>query len=242
MYFAEEPPFASGDKKSEFPDAIALLSLLSWAEERDARILTVSRDGGWHQFVRANSRRFAITDDLAGALAAAQEDDGHVLAKVRAILRGKPEVLSAVITAAVDGMAEVEPAPEAHASMLYEIGDAEFVPDVAVITDEDDIAIINNTPSEIVCRIPVLVTGRAIASFAFYFWDSVDREYIGMGSREAASEFEKNAAVLLTLAVSPEIAEDVTVIKVEFIDASGYVDFGDISPDYGDDYDDRVDI
>jgi len=241
MYFAEKPPFAHGEKKAEFPDAIALLSLLRWAETKEARVLLVSRDGGWQQFARANSGRFEITDDLAEALAAAQEDDGHALAKVRTILRDKPEVLNAVIKAAIDGMVEIQPKPEAHASMLYEVGDAEFIPEIALITDEDDIAIINNTSTEIVCRIPVMVVGRATASFAFYFWDSVDREYVGMGDREATIEFEENAAVLLTLGVSPEMADDITVNGAEFIDASGYIDFGDISPDYGDDFDDRVD-
>lgn len=50
LYFGGQPPFApKGDKKSEFPDAIALLSLEAWADANGA-VLAVSRDGDWKRY------------------------------------------------------------------------------------------------------------------------------------------------------------------------------------------------
>jgi hypothetical protein len=49
-YFSHEPPFAaSGDKKQEFPDAYALVSLEKWAEAQNFKVLAVSHDRGWKE-------------------------------------------------------------------------------------------------------------------------------------------------------------------------------------------------
>jgi hypothetical protein len=49
-YFNQEPPFAAtGDKKQEFPDAYALMSVEKWAEENDFKVLVVSHDKGWKE-------------------------------------------------------------------------------------------------------------------------------------------------------------------------------------------------
>ncbi|CAN7762668.1 PIN domain-containing protein [Caballeronia sp. LjRoot29] len=71
MYFTAVPPFEkSGNKKSEFPDAIALLSLKSWAEETGRSILMVSNDGDWDRFCKnCDNGRLHYVDDLADALA-----------------------------------------------------------------------------------------------------------------------------------------------------------------------------
>lgn len=50
-YFASSPPFeASGDKKSEFPDAVALMSLEGWARKNSKPTVVVSADKGWKEF------------------------------------------------------------------------------------------------------------------------------------------------------------------------------------------------
>ena len=44
-YFSSSPPFSgTGKKKAEFPDAMALLSLESWAKSQNTKILAISRD------------------------------------------------------------------------------------------------------------------------------------------------------------------------------------------------------
>jgi hypothetical protein len=44
QYFAERPPFSSGDKKAEFPDAIILSTLTAWCEENAENVYVISRD------------------------------------------------------------------------------------------------------------------------------------------------------------------------------------------------------
>ncbi len=68
LYFAPSPPFeASGKKKHEFPDAIALLSLEAWAKSKDKKILAISDDGGWSSFAE-KSEFIDVEKDLAVAL------------------------------------------------------------------------------------------------------------------------------------------------------------------------------
>ena len=54
-YFGSSAPFEkSGKKKSEFPDAIALLSMEKWAEKEGKKILAISNDNGWVDFGRGS--------------------------------------------------------------------------------------------------------------------------------------------------------------------------------------------
>jgi PIN domain len=49
-YFSGTPPFGEGKKKSEFPDAFALLALQKEAEDRNRIIYVVSGDSDWQKF------------------------------------------------------------------------------------------------------------------------------------------------------------------------------------------------
>lgn len=53
-YFERLPPFDAPDKRSEFPDAIALLSLESWVLDRDRGMLVISKDDDWRRFCESS--------------------------------------------------------------------------------------------------------------------------------------------------------------------------------------------
>jgi len=53
-YFNEAPPF-SAKKKNEFPDAISLLSLESWAKENENEIYVISGDGDLEDWCKNNT-------------------------------------------------------------------------------------------------------------------------------------------------------------------------------------------
>src|SRR5262249_33691704 len=73
LYFAPAPPFsASGKKKSEFPDAIALLSLETWARTKGKRILAVSADKDWITFAE-QCDHIDVVPKLENGLAKLQE-------------------------------------------------------------------------------------------------------------------------------------------------------------------------
>jgi hypothetical protein len=62
-YFTGDPPFANNDqKKHEFPDGFALLSLETVARQEQKLLLCVSPDRGWKDFATQSSHLVCITD------------------------------------------------------------------------------------------------------------------------------------------------------------------------------------
>jgi hypothetical protein len=47
QYFRREPPFGSGKKKSEFPDAFAAAAIVDWATSTRSAVVVVAEDGDW---------------------------------------------------------------------------------------------------------------------------------------------------------------------------------------------------
>lgn len=74
MYFRSEAPFQSSKKKSEFPDAIALLSLEKWAENHNKRILAISVDEGWKNYADT-SERIDVMEKLPEVISYFQDND-----------------------------------------------------------------------------------------------------------------------------------------------------------------------
>lgn len=69
MYFFTEATFeTSNEIKHEFPDAIALLTLESWAVGNDKTTVLVSKDKGWHAFAKSSSY-LHVVEELPDALA-----------------------------------------------------------------------------------------------------------------------------------------------------------------------------
>jgi len=57
MYFQEEAPFNVDGKKSEFPDAIMLLSVDKYAQDNAEEIMVVSNDNGVREYCKASNLR-----------------------------------------------------------------------------------------------------------------------------------------------------------------------------------------
>lgn len=93
-YFQPSLPFeSSGDKKHEFPDAVALIALESWAEEHNKPILLVSNDRGWQAFAEA-SNHLSCVAALDEALALFQKRDAtrtQLVDHVTALLEAEAE-------------------------------------------------------------------------------------------------------------------------------------------------------
>jgi hypothetical protein len=71
-YFDAVPPFGKAERrKSEFPDAFALLTLESAARSDGKRMIAVSNDGGWKAFATASDTLYSVASlgDLANIFA-----------------------------------------------------------------------------------------------------------------------------------------------------------------------------
>jgi len=235
LYFAGDAPFGTNaNKKHEFPDAIALLSIEQWAKDHGKPVLVVAKDGDWAAFGAANSDHVTVVDDLGAALELLQEHADQVRARVMTLLTIREDVVQQIISAAIEGMASW-PVEAEYSSVRYaEIGDAGFLPATAEIVKADDViefSIVSAKEDEVVVRIPVRVTGRAYSDFSVSVWDSIDKEYVGLGGARSEVSFEEEAAVLATFSVT-ELLDDVELLDTEFIDADGWVDFGMVEPNF----------
>lgn len=242
-YFDPTPPFeATGDKKNEFPDALALLSLEAWAKAAGKTVLAASADKGWQSFAEKSEHIF-VEGDLADAMQIVQAHAEAAAKAVNTFLRGIAEgdlpnderSMSALLA---DALAEWEFDVEASAPYRYELDATELRLENFELTERDGdygVTVVRLTADEVVCRVDVEVTATAHAQFSLFAWDSIDREEIGMGGTSASSEETFDAAVLITIAGSIDgPVADLEIVDLEVVEALGRVDMGEINLDFGD--------
>ena len=66
-YFAGTPPFAKGDKKSEFPDAFAIAAIRSWSQTHLNAVFVISGDNDWKASFK-NHPTIKIKDSIEALL------------------------------------------------------------------------------------------------------------------------------------------------------------------------------
>jgi hypothetical protein len=85
----------------------------------------------------------------------------------------------------------------------------------------------------LVLQVTAYVTCEVHASFGLSVWDSIDKEYIGMGSTSGSVEEQYATEVLISLTGDfTKGIEAVQVEEVEVIDVPSHVEFGEIEPDW----------
>lgn len=101
-YFDTKAPFESNaKKKAEFPDAMALLSLESWAKQRGVYILLVSNDKGWQKFSELSNNLICV-ENLEFALDHFNEAVRFIANEIVLMLQdGEAKALSDEISAAI---------------------------------------------------------------------------------------------------------------------------------------------
>ncbi|WP_336966798.1 PIN domain-containing protein [Sphingobium aquiterrae] len=242
-YFSASPPFdATGAKKSEFPDAIALLAIEAWATKSGKKVLAVSKDKGWADFA-ANCDVIDVEPDFAKALQIVQEHAEEASARVGAILEaveagGLPEIAAAIEEGLRRGLPGWPIHGEGGGAFYLELDSAELeFESYTLIKDGDgyDITIVRMGSNQVVARIGAEMKATARADFSLSVWDSIDKEYVGMGGQSAETTIEFDGAFLLTiggdLAGDPA---DLEAEEVEIVEAIDEVDFGEIEFDPGD--------
>jgi len=246
MYFDAEAPFENtGDKKSEFPDALALLAIEEWADNENIRVLAVSTDKGWKEFA-STSNRIDVIDNLGAAIAHFQPHNAAksvIGALQTAIGDGVSNpVLAAITRAIADSLDHANITVEASADYYFEEDDIfatyldhEFhtngagIPEINLIRAEADC---------LVLQLTVTVTCVVHCSFALSVWDSIDKEYVQLGSTSVAQDEAYETEILLSLSGNfANGLEQVEVAEVEVLDTITYADFGYVEADYGGDDD-----
>jgi hypothetical protein len=248
-YFRNEAPFASKGKKNEFPDAIALLTLESWAIQNKKRILAVSNDGDWKSFAD-QSEHIDVVDDLGKALSILNEmaEETIPLAKiVLALVSASDPDLTHSLQSLLEYAVEAEspylefdgpmPGEDEGASLSL----VDF--DIPGLDDQStEIDIVRVGTQGFAFRVPVHVTANVYAEISFSIRDSIDKDYVPMGSTSVEQETEFEAHLLLEISHFLNDEEDETSViyeidNVELLDAPssvdvGYIDYSLADPDY----------
>jgi hypothetical protein len=233
-YFAAEPPFsANNTKKSEFPDAIALLSLESWAEAQGGYVLAVSKDGDWSSYAEQSARIICVKD-LAAGLNFFHTESSVVAARLAARIRGGtvPSLKRAIeyrleryieefeIEANSDYMFDQDP----EHSQVINWSLAESSPVDVLASDEDSVTI----------SFEIEVEAEFGARFSFSIRDPIDRDDVTIGSTSAYRNETLNVQVVAT--VPKENDEDPDPFDVEVEGRSLLIDFDYVGPEHDEEY------
>jgi hypothetical protein len=229
MYFDVAPPFeATGEKKMEFPDAIALLELEGYGERQGKFVLAVSHDKGWSAFAE-RAKWVVVVDDLAASISMFHASDAALAARTRALIQQDDTALHRQFVGALarfvddivldidadsymDFSVDFEGA-ELKGEPLFELGDPSIIEAADVVT----------------VAVDVTFHIEASASFSYFVHDSIDDDYLSMGASEEKRTLEMTAPATVTIARSVGDEEPASEVKFERL-RSIYADFGHIEP------------
>ncbi|WP_234086829.1 PIN domain-containing protein [Azonexus sp. R2A61] len=246
MYFGTEPPFETKkDKKSEFPDAFALLSLEGWAEEHDLNMIVVSNDGGWKDYAESSPRLTVLTS-LAEALEKFQPHNKvrNVVEHIRkaSLLAGGNQILQEIEQAIIRSIDDSRIEIEADSYLPHEWDDVQ----ACYISHELDggadgtatVQIVRITDEEIVLGLGATVEVEIEATFSFSIYDSIDKDYVNLGGcvHKANERYHTDILVTLSGDFSQNI-DEIEVSEVEILETIRRARFGYVEPDYRDDRD-----
>ena len=238
-FFKASPPFAaSGKKKAEFPDAVALMSLEAWAKANGKRILAVTADGDWAAFA-AQSTYIEVEPKLADALARLQQDAEAAADIVASLLADIAHDADSEIRAPfIDSLeSEVPGCPAFGEAQSYHAVEPDQV-DLTYLgfalkdaVEDRAFEVVQARHDYLVVQLDLLLDVEADGSFSLQAWDSIDRDYVGLGSLSATTEARVEATALVTF--EREEPEDHWVVAtLELIGPGPTIDFGYIEPDY----------
>lgn len=238
-YFNAQAPFEmAGEKKSEFPDAIALLSLEAWATNHSTTILLVTKDKGCKRFCDESARLVAI-DDLTDALTLVQERDQHCINLCQsleaAIAAGNYPSLVNEIEDAIANDFDIDWVPDADAAYYY---DAD-IQDVELIrarfsgpAGKPEFRAVDYRGDMLVVQVEMEITVEATCNFSFSVRDGIDRDMVCIGSNEVTTKAEAVVDVLLTFS---QLADQTPKVDgIELVSDYRTIDFGTVEPDFGD--------
>jgi hypothetical protein len=240
-YFGVLPPFEEkSDKKHEFPDAIALLSLEKWAEQNRVQMLVVSEDKGWLLFANRSPSLHAVKK-LADAFDAFSEPvkNSQVISAIENSLISvdREAIAAALADQAADLISYLDADSyfhvelELHGVSLSEVDfegiDREAFRQVELSTEENGL-------SELSLQITVPVKLDIDASASFSVYDSIDRDYTTLANDDLSFVRELEVEVLLSYSVERKADRfKIELRETELLSRPEVIHLGELEPDFG---------
>lgn len=247
LYFDSTPPFSENiKKKNEFPDAIALLSLQSWAEEYNKKIIAVSTDNDWVKFAE-DSDKIDVTDNLADAISMLQSqiDPDTLLNSLAALIESNyNDIYSKLKEKASDYTNDLDIYPEADSEFHYDYDFIEIYFESMSLNEGPDgkpllTLIDSENDNMVVVQSKMKVSATANCDFNLFVHDSIDKDYVSIGQSSKEVSFEYDTDVLISFIGDFENTSDITDIDIddiEFLSSPKDINFGYLELNHTGDY------
>lgn len=235
-YFDNKPPFSATkeNKKFEFPDAFALMSLEQWAIKNGTQILVVSKDKDWIEFCDP-SEHLIVVKELAEALSFFHAESSvatNVLAnKIR---NGElPELVQTLNDSIQDYIGDVDFIINADSAYNY---DYDFYDNEVVWTslqESNSIKLfpIASSEEDIEIELTVSVLIEVSVDFTFTATDWVDKDEVPLGSASHVQKELIDLSVLFTIGKTDIETGDIFNIEIDGPKRVN-VEFGEVEPDW----------
>ncbi|MBR8219204.1 PIN domain-containing protein [Burkholderia vietnamiensis] len=237
-FFDGKPPFsASGPKKHEFPDAVALLALEKWSERSGHKVLVVSRDSDWQRYC-SQSSRLVVTADLRAALSAFQPQSNRYVALqlAESVTDDRLGLGAALLNALKDQGDRLKFTAEGESQFEAEFDNAE--PEFTSVELPDELsaaeafASVDQDPGvyDVVVRVIATATVQLTSHFDFRKWDNEDENYMPMGHGTIESTQDVPIGALVTITGSDRA--HMKIARVEILTDWIWINLGEIEPDW----------
>ena len=230
-YFDGAAPFGGAAKKSEFPDAFALLSLDAWAEKHDTKMIVVSTDGDWESYC-STSPRLIFCRDLALALSCFQKESASYLLDCKLVDGDQLNLGEELDLKLAESQDLIEFDVQASSQFHFEaeVVDAQLsLIEIHKFDGKNYFKVIESSDEEIIAQVELTVEADLEVRAAFATYDSVDRDYVPMGS----GTFRPSEEILMEAVVTFEKSGgQISVQEIELLRTSYVVQLDDIEPDW----------
>lgn len=243
-YFKSLPPFEnSKDKKAEFPDAIALMTLEGWAQKNNKIVIVVTDDNGCKDFCN-NSKWLHYENNLKNVITSFQPKT-YVTKFLNLISSIGHDALSeyldndikkAIIYNAENSDIDIE--ANCHHEYEYDDTEIEYI-GYDFLTDLCDLRhdIISIDNDKVVFQVIVNIDCKISASFSFSIYDSFDKEYLHLGGNHYSINTKYERTIIIELS-GPYADNDLSKMRLSRIDISSnviHIEFGEIDIYFSDD-------
>lgn len=239
QYFQNKAPFAAtGKKKNEFPDAIVLLATESWARKNDIQVLAVAKDSDWKNYCEM-SDNIDYIEDFADALSKFNKEIAHFAFLSLLTSQLEKEDIDAVdFVQRIHSSLETEfdgftPDQEADSSHYWEPdGCHGWLSDFELANH--DFKIVDHAEDYVVLEMNAIISVEVEGEFSLSHYDSIDRDYVGLGGIVTTAEERFESAILVTICgdLNGDLS-DVDIEDVEVVDPITSINFGTLELDYG---------
>lgn len=238
-YFDKTPPFEhSKDKKSEFPDAAALLVLEEYARTNQTLGILISNDAGWISFANNSQYLYCVEslDEFTSLFAAQGPDAENIKRQISELLADPSSSLAHDLGAELEDHINnsrwiVDDLYSSGSQRLEaEIYDVKLLSydwvKVNVWLNEQD-------SSECLVELVASVVVEVEVSVEVFVWDSIDREELSLGYITVIRTTEQDIDVFLTctgnLHLQPLSSWE---IEIEIAKEDYSVDVGEVDVDF----------